>query len=377
MDQDELGRRPGHAQTAGSPARYRSVEVARAVAALLVVSVHVPTIRHGLDGSPYLHGLFEFGQAGVDIFFVISGFIIADVAQRSRDAGRFAVRRLVRIVPFYWLFTAAVLLVGALKGRGAPGLEEVLASLLLLPQRDVPVLGIGWSLEHELLFYLVVAGLLRAGRNRYLPIAMATLGAAAFAWALAPAGTSGDLFHLMSPFQLQFLAGVALHRWRGGVARLPWPALLIAAALAFPATAAVLHLFHGAAVPVQPLGAPGLLRVALWGGAAAMLLCALLACEAQVPRLFATTPMRIAATLGEASFALYLSLALIFELFEMAARRWWPSSLPLTLTAPVATVMAVLLALAFYTVVERPFMERTRRAPRRRHANPPRVALRA
>jgi peptidoglycan/LPS O-acetylase OafA/YrhL len=39
--------------------------------------------------------------------------------------------------------------------------------------------------------------------------------------------------------------------------------------------------------------------------------------------------------------------------------------------------MAVLLALAFYTVVERPFMERTRRAPRRRHANPPRVALRA
>ena len=150
----------GHAaptSSSGQPARtdktIYSLQALRFIAAALVVVSHIRTEV----------GLTPFGSSGVDIFFVISGFIIYYV---TRDgAPQFFTRRLIRIVPLYWLGTLALAAI-ALK---APGMlnhtsldaDKLLGSLFFIPvwnesvQYHLPLLTLGWSLNYEILFYLV------------------------------------------------------------------------------------------------------------------------------------------------------------------------------------------------------------------------------
>ena len=129
------------------------MQALRFIAAALVVVSHIRTEV----------GLTPFGSSGVDIFFVISGFIIYYV---TRDgAPQFFTRRLIRIVPLYWLGTLALAAI-ALK---APGMlnhtsldaDKLLGSLFFIPvwnesvQYHLPLLTLGWSLNYEILFYLV------------------------------------------------------------------------------------------------------------------------------------------------------------------------------------------------------------------------------
>ena len=68
--------------------KIESLQLLRFIAAMLIVSVHLN---------------FEFGHIGVDIFFVLSGFIIAYVTDKKTQS--FFINRLIRIIPFYWLIT--------------------------------------------------------------------------------------------------------------------------------------------------------------------------------------------------------------------------------------------------------------------------------
>ena len=134
-----------------------NLQLLRAIAALAVVYYHT-TSQAGLNLP------VSVGAHGVDLFFVISGFIIARVAVQSPKG--FLQRRIIRIVPFYWtatlvLFGVAVLMPRALRSTRA-GYVQLLCSLLFIP-RDTPQAGIvptlilGWSLNYEMYFYLVFA----------------------------------------------------------------------------------------------------------------------------------------------------------------------------------------------------------------------------
>ncbi len=110
---------------------------------------------------PYLH---PFGSFGVDIFFVISGFIMARVLETNSDY--FFRRRLLRIVPPYWLLTillffAALAAPGLMGSTRAHGVQ-LLKSLLFIPfVKDSgimqPILFVGWSLNYEMFFYVALA----------------------------------------------------------------------------------------------------------------------------------------------------------------------------------------------------------------------------
>ena len=145
--------------------RLQLVQAARGTAALLVLLYHA-TITIGRTkyaGVDPLLGLFRFGHAGVDFFFVLSGFIIT-YAHRS-DLGhpasyrRYIWRRLTRIYPAYWSALAvAVVLFILMPQSGPPYARDPLAislSALLWPQAHLPVLGVAWTLSHEMLFYLI------------------------------------------------------------------------------------------------------------------------------------------------------------------------------------------------------------------------------
>ncbi len=154
------------------------IQYLRGLAALAVAyfhaSIQIP------DLTPYFTGHLGLRlnfSAGVDLFFVISGFIML-VTGRSLSAQAFLSRRLIRIVPLYWLLTLAIAGILAL----TPELfrttvvtrEYLIKSLMFVPYQNpahngdvVPILVPGWSLNMEMMFYLVF-GLLLFARGRWL-----------------------------------------------------------------------------------------------------------------------------------------------------------------------------------------------------------------
>lgn len=145
---------------------FASIQVARAIAAVIVVFQHLEWALPA--SSPVVRRTPEwlsFGYAGVDIFFVISGFIISLVIDQSAPSPRrFISRRITRILPMYWLFTIAWVALAWVGTHEAPTASKLIASVFIFPQRDLPVLGVGWSLEHEFIFYGLIAVLLWIGR---------------------------------------------------------------------------------------------------------------------------------------------------------------------------------------------------------------------
>jgi exopolysaccharide production protein ExoZ len=139
------------------------IQTARGVAALLVVLYHACRMiaLPQYAGHLGLHGALEFGHAGVDFFFVLSGFIIYYVHHvdfdRPRNLARYAWRRVTRIYPSYWLVTAFVVVLLALKHDPALTITHLLKSFLLFPDTQDPFLSVAWTLIHEMLFYGIFA----------------------------------------------------------------------------------------------------------------------------------------------------------------------------------------------------------------------------
>lgn len=138
----------------------RSLQAGRALAALMVLLFHLgPTVRHYFGAAPLY---VPFGHAGVDFFFVLSGFIItaahrADVGRPER-LGRFLWKRFVRIYPVYWIVFLAAF-------AGAFRLVDLspaafLHALLLTPTGVAPVISVAWSLQWEVIFYLLFGALI-------------------------------------------------------------------------------------------------------------------------------------------------------------------------------------------------------------------------
>ena len=137
------------------------IQYLRAFAALAVVFFHAAE-RSG--------GHFRIGAAGVDVFFVISGFIMWTMSERRPVTPlRFVLDRLQRIVPSYWIVTA-IMIGGAIVGL-FPNLKltasHILGSLLFIPLRSPndsneiwPVLVQGWTLNFEMFFYVIFAACL-------------------------------------------------------------------------------------------------------------------------------------------------------------------------------------------------------------------------
>lgn len=148
-------------------APLRALQIGRGLAAMFVVLFHLNNSVWGIDKyfpHPFAPVL-SFGNAGVQFFFVLSGFIIylvhgADIGAPGR-AGRFIWRRFVRLYPTYWLvlFAFAATLaaepqLGTTEQRSMP---HLIASVLLLPYPEEPVLSVAWTLTHEVLFYAMFA----------------------------------------------------------------------------------------------------------------------------------------------------------------------------------------------------------------------------
>ena len=146
--------------------KLASIQILRAAAALSVTLFHAGQWSH-LDCA--------VGAAGVDVFFVISGFVLWTACEaRPQSPAAFLLARVGRILPLYWIVTLAVAAVAIAAPMAVPivlpDLRHMVLSLLLLPHTDpaggpFPLLPTGWTLTYEAFFYLVMALALAAPRT--------------------------------------------------------------------------------------------------------------------------------------------------------------------------------------------------------------------
>jgi exopolysaccharide production protein ExoZ len=144
--------------------KFPFLQALRGLAALLVLFLHVAGGAEEYYGATSYHRFFFMGHKGVDIFFVISGFIM--MVAHEKDFGNptrwmsYMTKRVRRIYPAYWVMFSVVLIAYLVQGRVGSGASEftfndVMQSFLLLPQNKRTILVISWTLVYEMLFYLL------------------------------------------------------------------------------------------------------------------------------------------------------------------------------------------------------------------------------
>jgi peptidoglycan/LPS O-acetylase OafA/YrhL len=268
-----------------------------------------------------------FGAAGVDLFFVISGFIMANVS-KGRSTGGFLRDRMWRIYPLWWVAVIPWLFFLPREW------QFTASSLSLWPiyggSYYVPVLLVGWTLSFELLFYCGMT--LALATRAAVPLALYALCLAG-----ALTGPSPMLHFVGSPMAIEFLLGVV-------VAQLPRRAalgLLIPAGIALIGTAAPETGLIAAAL--DP--ATAIWRVVQWGLPAALILWGALSLEP----LFEHRLFNLPVAIGDASYSIYLFHPLVAYGFNLL----WPARFAL----------AVGLGWTMHLVVERRIMRFGRSGP--------------
>lgn len=268
------------------------LQALRALAAFMVLVGHVLAEAEHYFALPLPGDAIPWTR-GVDIFFVISGFVITlSAAQLAGHPRAFLWRRLVRVVPLYFLFTTLMVVVlialpGAAKDTTLDP-AQILSSYGFFPYeradgRIAPVLSLGWTLNYEVFFYTLAALCLALPRP-FLALTALIIGIAALGhaieWHSAPFAFWSD------PIILEFLMGIALARlWQQGWHR-PHPGAALATLCAGIALLIVLD-----PTPLPRFVAAGLPAAMIV--ASGTLLCPLCALPGQL--------------WGDASYALYLS----------------------------------------------------------------------
>ncbi len=334
--------------TADRPATVYNIQALRGLAAMFVVCLHLEPAFTALGVPP--------PAGGVELFFVISGFIMTLTTRRvPTSPATFLAQRVARIVPIYWLFTFGIFIGAAIAPQlfvnSRPEIGKLLLSLGFIAYSKngitaQPLLFVGWTLNYEMAFYLLFTAGLAAGRWG-LALIVAVLAGAVVAGAFVDPAAIVARFYT-SPYLLLFAVGigVALAAERGFAWARGRRWLLVA--------------WIAAATPVMLFGEhhwPGVNPAWTVGPAAAIVLYGAVGLE----RLGTATRNRTLLRLGDASYAIYLSHPFLTVAMLLLVAR-----LPAT---PVVAVLTILITLLFAAVtgwlihryVERPLTTAARR----------------
>jgi exopolysaccharide production protein ExoZ len=331
------------------------IQILRLLAAVAVVAFHAWGVAP--DGFKILESVVAFvlahGGHGVDLFFVISGFIIFYATHRATlTPAQFLRRRVERIVPLYFLVTFAVIALAVTlpetfgtEGWYTP--RHILKSLAFVAFTDgeMPVVYLGWSLEYEMYFYLAVALLMAFTRNVWRNIVMIFSTLAICGQVPGVNAALGNYAFFVDPMILEFVFGtIAASIFVNG--RVGWPIALAAAC----AVTAVM-----AADPTS--------RVIIFGIPSACLVAA--AAVASRKRIDPSWPERALARLGDASYSIYLVQVQTVSLASASIARLVPDIPPVLLVIATSAIVVVL-GLLLNIVAERPLLDLCRRLGRPR-----------
>lgn len=337
---------------------FSNIQYLRGIAALLVAVGHnLQLIRdkvYASDNALVTH--FErTGGIGVDLFFVISGFIMFLISGSSvaslRTTLLFWVKRICRVMPTYWIFTGIVLafyLTGIPKSEIDFSAYYLLRSYLLLPTLNLqgemfPLLHVGWTLIYEMFFYFLFGCMLLVRRPlRVMGLSLLLIGLVIAGYSLPTLAEQSVVFATYTnPILLEFLFGIWIAKaylagWRlpRGVAI----ALLIAGSLA-------MSYFYLDIEATRPFltGIP----------AAAVFIGALMLEPSKKP-----SPNNALKHLGDASYSLYLIHPVLLYGISFLVRFIPVGTAGSALAVFMfATALQIVAALLFFRWVERPLSE--------------------
>lgn len=318
--------------------KFHSIQALRGIAALFVVLEHVRFLN--------------CGAFGVDIFFCISGFMILFSTQKT--SAHFLAKRLLRILPLYWLMTfgtyGMLLLFPALFHQTKAEPSFLLKSLFFLPF-DIgggtiqPLLRIGWTINCEIFFYLLFFLALHIS-HRYRGLLCSAMLLCLVALASLFPGISVFLDFYGNPVMLDFILGMAAH----GICRqlyrlhaqkqLPTVCMPVAAVTAFLTFLALL-------LTKQNIHAVGYRRPLFWGLPAMLLVLCFFAMG-----LFTMLPSALV-RLGNISFSLYLLHYFIITFFDRRVFDFSSPSSNAFLGVAVGIALSILAAIVAYELIEK------------------------
>lgn len=342
------------------------IQALRGIAVLLVLFYHLAKIEHKYThGVSVLPDAFSIGMSGVDLFFVISGFVIAvitrDTGQNKIKLGRFLYHRVTRVYPLYWFYSLLLLAVFLIKpeliNSAQGGQVNIVASFLLLPQRLLPLLAVGWTLIHEMYFYVIFALLLLFPQRWLLPLL--------FVWAIFVVGAYSLFLEIANPMielachplTLEFIAGcfIAYASFKNKFSSLALQSLI----LGFIWWIAAYGIYVSLGLGFEPGNE---IRVALFGVPAALTVFGLV----NIENTTGLKPPKWMLTIGDASFSIYLSHVLVIS---AAGRIWSKLEIVDTLgnifALSLICASALVIGILSYFFLERPILSITRRFEQR------------
>lgn len=337
---------------------WSSIHALRGIAALIVVIHHIPQyLNRKTEGYPFQ---FETGAIGVDIFFVISGFVMYHSVRREGiTPSKFILDRLKRVLPPYWIITILLWVATAVAPRlfqFTPTGENVIKSILFIPiyyESGLirPVLPMGWTLHYEMLFYCTVSFFLLINPKKLNSAIGAALVLSAISAAIYTTSTSylHSPLQVFSPLVVEFLLGTVIaaatsnYSQRHGIGLEPF--ILIVGGLLFIASNNNAY---------ESIGGD---RLVSWGIGGALIVLALTSLEKKISLLISNNRyINITIQLlGDASYAIYLthgiSFSISYQLVKLIPNpHWFLSGMTLLLGA-------ILAGTCTHIMLEKPIMK--------------------
>ena len=326
------------------------IQYLRGIAAVAVVLHHLlETIGDTPFGKSIPDWFVTSGAAGVDLFFVISGFIMVHVSfpegRASASPGKFLLRRATRIFPFYWLICLFVIAMGALGFYRQMDFSAVAiaSSLTLLPIHSL--IGVSWTLSYEMLFYLIFALALFA-HNQRLVVAISSVLLVLVFIAGNVAMPEGRWHNFLArPIIFEFACGMfaalAFRIWGNRVTVPLWCGIAAGVVLI------VVPMFTGFPNTEGLIGWP---RFFAWGLPSVVLLLSVLKIQP------GTGPFaRTSELLGDASYAIYLTHPIAVIAYAYLLTRWL-APFPTALTAFVVLLLTLVGGVIAHLLIENPLL---------------------
>ena len=336
-----------------------NIQILRGIAAILVIWVHAQEIM----GNAHIpHELRQIGFGGVDLFFVISGFIIVhSTSRRDMAPGYFFAKRLLRVAPLYYVFTSLVIVIciffPSIFKSTAVDLASIYKSFLFIPfqksaDRIYPIYFLGWTLNYEMFFYALYAVALFFRPEHRVPgvVGLLLVLACAGRFIATPEDYGVIAYFYTRPVILDFVLGMTIavcaFRTKADAAASGTPYFYFAFVLG-----CLCFAFFGYLLPESRSSvAPPTDTFLRFGLPAAIIVAAAVWLEKAGCKIGNTLMRR----LGDASYSIYLAHYLAVGFLAAIIANVLHGDVTLTIAAIATMAAAVGFGVLTYQVVERP-----------------------